>query len=584
MTSPAAVTREWHASTVISDAMSPAQQAMPTVANERVRRTISRAAVCILLAIVFAFAGAVRIAETYSDFSSTYDEPNHIASGIELLSRGTYTYSLEHTPMARIAIAIGPYLTGARLPADSGTAAWENFVMKSGAGYLRNLQLARFGTLPFYLLTCFGLFVWARRLAGGEVAAASVGLLSLTPPVLAHSGLATTDGAAMAAMCVVVPAFERWLERPGSAGRSALLGLAGGLALGTKISTIPFFGAIAFTMLLVRALDQRRRAAQDELRSAPRHLVRGVVLAIVIALTLLSASYGFSYNRKLDFPAPLSEFVLAVLYVVWHNGLGNPSYLLGEVYVGGRWDFFPIAMAVKTPIPLLILGLGGIAIATRRWWREKVSAWLTIPLALLLPLGIASASGINLGLRHILAIYPPLALLGGVGVIALWRQSRATRAGVVGLLLWMFTSTWQSHPDYLPYFNEFASKDPGAVLVESDLDWGQDLERLADTVRARGITNLSLAYFGNGDRPEQLFSHVRRLKVGDPPPTGWIAVSETLLRRGFAPYENRTFHLYPGSFAWLQPYQPVARVGRSIRLYFIPPRTGAAPSSRASLR
>ncbi|MEQ1691044.1 MAG: glycosyltransferase family 39 protein [Gemmatimonas sp.] len=528
------------------------------------------------LAVVLAVSGAISIITTYGTLSGTYDESVHIAAGVELLTRGTYTYSLEHTPIARVAEAIGPVVAGARFPDDTGYVTRANAVMASGSGYVRNLTLARFGALPFFLLACALLFVWARQLAGDAAAAVAVGLLALTPPVLAHAGLATTDGAAMAAFCAVVLAFDRWLECPESRSRMVWLGVAGGFALGSKLSSIPFFGATALVMLAAH-FTERRKTRRDQ--RPPGRFLRPLAGALLIALLVVFASYGFSISRTLDFPAPLGEFVFGIMLVAWHNSLGNATFLLGDVTVGGRWAFFPVALGVKTPIPLLLLAAAGMLFAVRSWRRGEGRPWLTAPIAALIPFAVACSSGINLGVRHILPMYPALALLGGLAVARLWRMHVAARTLVVALLVWMAVNSWRAHPDYLAYFNELAGRDPGAVLVESDLDWGQDLERLSDTLRVRGISEFSFAYFGFGDRADQLFPQMHRFERGDPPPTGWFAVSETLYRRGYSLLENRTVIAVPDAFAWLREREPVARVGRSIRLYHLPP-PNATPASR----
>jgi len=175
-----------------------------------------------------------------------------------------------------------------------------------------------------------------------------------------------------------------------------------------------------------------------------------------------------------------------------------------------------------------------------------------------------------LGGRYILAVYPFLAITAGFGAAALWNFSRnraAARAAVVALLLWQLISSARIHPDYLAYFNEFAGGNPDRILVDSDLDWGQDLLRLADTLRMRGIDTVSIAYFGTADLSRHNLPRLLRL---DPyqQARGWIAISETAFKMGSASADYKT--PYDG-YSWLEAYQPVAMVGRSIRLYYLPP-------------
>jgi hypothetical protein len=132
----------------------------------------------------------------------------------------------------------------------------------------------------------------------------------------------------------------------------------------------------------------------------------------------------------------------------------------------------------------------------------------------------------------------------------------------VGLLVWQLGSSLAAHPDYLAYFNELAGKHPERILVDSDLDWGQDLLRLVEELRARHVERVAIAYNGSADLSRHGLPAFRPL-VPHQPTTGWIAISEMRLKigEGRPPYDE---------FAWLEAYEPVARVGRSIRLYYVP--------------
>jgi hypothetical protein len=120
----------------------------------------------------------------------------------------------------------------------------------------------------------------------------------------------------------------------------------------------------------------------------------------------------------------------------------------------------------------------------------------------------------------------------------------------------------RAHPDYLPYFNQLAGGHPERILLDSDLDWGQDLGRLADTLRSRGVPYVWIAYHGKVDLSRQGLPPFTELPP-EQPVTGWVAASLFSLALGEqgGPID---------SYAWLRPYQPVARVGHSILLYYIP--------------
>ena len=101
------------------------------------------------MAVLTVCIACLRIINTYRVFSQTFDEPAHIAAGMEWLDRGTYTLEPLHPPLARIAAAIGPFLAGRRLRVDD---IWKggNDILYADGRYRRTLSLARVGELPFF--------------------------------------------------------------------------------------------------------------------------------------------------------------------------------------------------------------------------------------------------------------------------------------------------------------------------------------------------------------------------------------------------------------------------------------------------
>src|SRR5262245_56850327 len=175
--------------------------------------TPARRALPAILAGLTVLAASLAIIGTYSVYSGTFDEPPHVAAGMEYLTHGRYTYEPLHPPLARVAVALGPWLAGVR---STGAATmWHEGrnVLYSGGPYLRNLMLARAGVLPFFLLASLVVWLWARRLAGEWAAVLAVGLFVTAEPVLAHAGLATLDMPLAATCAAALYAFALWLER-----------------------------------------------------------------------------------------------------------------------------------------------------------------------------------------------------------------------------------------------------------------------------------------------------------------------------------------------------------------------------------
>src|SRR5271165_7058662 len=151
--------------------------------------------------------GVARIVSTYHVFSQTTDEPAHVATGMEWLQRGTYTFEPLHPPLARVAVAIGPYLSGLRLDGRQNLWIEGNELLLANGRYLHNLSLARLGVIPFFLLATCLAWYWARARYGDRPALVAMFLFTTSPVVLAHSGLATTDMAATATFTAAVFAY-----------------------------------------------------------------------------------------------------------------------------------------------------------------------------------------------------------------------------------------------------------------------------------------------------------------------------------------------------------------------------------------
>jgi hypothetical protein len=543
----------------------------------------------VLGAAVLIAIGLARIAATYTVFNGAYDEPFHVANGMEWLQEGTFTNQYRHPPLAGIVTALGPFVAGLRSPrrwnpavqGESVIFEEGNEILYSKNDYWSGLTLARIGTLPFFVLACVVTFLWSRRWFCNGFSEASgfwaVLLLICASPILGHAGLATNDVACAATAAFALYRFLRWLEQPDTP-RWLWWGFATALAVMCKYSNIPFLGACYLAGFALAPLGPlRRRAAQAGLAACvvlflmwatyrftliPLATVYGPhprVAAILSSRPLLRSVW----NAVMATPLPLTQTILGVRDLYRHNALGIDMYLLGHWSQSGWWYFFPVVLAVKTPIGMLLLAILGCAFILRRWrnahfeqgWQQVVTA--AFPIVILL---VCMTARIDLGVRHILPIYPLLAIVGGYAVIVLFRHSRFTAAAAALLLAWVVADSWRAHPDYLAHFNEFAGSHPETILCESDLDWGQDLHRLSERLKQRGVQEFSIAYFGTALLHKAGLPHYEPLSPTQPS-RGYIAVS---LHHLNIDYKK------DGSFAWLKSYTPVERIGKSIDLFYIP--------------
>jgi len=557
--------------------------------------------------IAWAVAGVLivlsmaRIVATYKVFSQVLDEPAHVACGMEWLDRRTYTYEVFHPPLARIAVALGPYLDGLRSGSQKDMWREGNAILYARGRYSHNLALARLGVLPFYVLAAVIVWIWSRRLFGEGAAVVAVLLFTSLPPVLAHAGLATTDMPLTASLSAALLALTVWIGQP-TRTRTLILGLTVTLAVLSKFSALMFLPACGLTMFVCFWAEGRPDRSK---RLGWRRLVKAVGIVAGMAALLVWAGYRFSlhplntladrphatidryfgasgrghdraYAVAETLPVPAPEFLVGIGSVVHDARLGRPAYLLGKIRQDGWWYFFPVALGVKSPIPFLLLACMGLMILLRRGWRSGEWGRLAPGAAAIVLLLVCLPSRINIGLRHILPIYPLLSIVAGYAALRLWsagRYRRAARGVVVGLISWQVIVSALAHPDYLAYFNEVAERHPDRILVDSDLDWGQDLLRLSEAVRSRGLPSLAIAYFGSADLTRHGLPPSQKLGPYQQA-TGWIAISEFKLK--FGEYHHPPYKGYE----WLEAYQPVALVGRSIRLYYVPEKADRAASPR----
>ena len=274
------------------------------------------------------------------------------------------------------------------------------------------------------------------------------------------------------------------------------------------------------------------------------------------------AEPGSALSRTLywvaeEVPIPLQDAATGVSWVFGHARQGHAAFLLGEVGRRGWWHYFPVVLAVKTPLPfLLLIAVAGISLL----WRNdrppgSLGPWVAAAGVLL----VSMTSPINVGVRHLLPMYPLLAISAAscFGRGGERRRPRLTMALGLLLLGWHAGESWAARPDYLSYFNSFARGSEHEVLGDSNLDWGQDLHRLARYTESHGIDELHLDYFGTTSPAAVGLGHAEPFGPQDRP-RGWVAISVTHLQG-----------IYQPPPAWLEGREPRAKIGKSIWLYYI---------------
>ncbi len=286
-------------------------------------------------------------------------------------------------------------------------------------------------------------------------------------------------------------------------------------------------------------------------------------------------------------PVPALQY-LRGLKTVMSEAEGHRAYLLGQTDTTGRgwWYYFPVAVAVKTPLPelLALLGLPLLALAPRVRARLGVAGhdWLplllTPVLLLLAALGVLGIS-LNLGIRHLVPLYPCLLVLaGGWAVLAApLRPRRLLYAGVLAAQLLAVAAGLWPHGDALAYFNEIGRRMNAVqpVLVDSNIDWGQDLGRLAEFQRQHHMGTVFLSYFGTTPpeayaldcHPVAGFGLMRQAPAPDwATMDGILAISLTNLYGGTG-YTGVAYRAQLRAAS----AQPLGTVGRTLYLFRVSP-------------
>jgi hypothetical protein len=237
--------------------------------------------------------------------------------------------------------------------------------------------------------------------------------------------------------------------------------------------------------------------------------------------------------------------------------------LFGEQKSGGWWYYFPVAFSVKSPAATLALLLVAFWLAAGRWkrWREAPLEVYVLAVPLLLFLGFTMGSKINIGIRHLLPAYPLLFISGSV-VLARWKW-RFSLPMTLLLVAALAVESLSIYPHYTAFFNVLVGGPESGpnYLVDSNLDWGQDVKKLKAWMESHGVGELCLAYFGTaapsiyGIR----FRDIILMKDAERETRGCVvAVSATLRQEVYVPEKM---------FAWLGGETPIARIGYSIYVY-----------------
>jgi 4-amino-4-deoxy-L-arabinose transferase-like glycosyltransferase len=372
----------------------------------------------------------------------------------------------------------------------------------------------------------------AHRRYGVAAALFAAALCALDPNLLAHAGVVHTDLGAALFFLATVLAWEAARRRP-DAPRLLLAAACLGLALTAKFSAI-----YLLPILLLQTLVAARRGAGAT--RVGRDLLRllavfagavAVVLAVYAAVTarMDSADQAIVIRGKVGeigqapalaerivalsrFSKPLAHYVGGLASVARQNAVGGGvTFLNGKISAEGFPQYFLVAFGVKTTLAFLAVTAAILWAVLRRGSGAGAASFAEEARLFLLPVVVLFLASIgttyNIGIRHLLPIYPFLALFGAAIFARVWERRRVsgrTRLAAAAWAVLPILSAWELariHPHELSYFNPLAGGPVAGsrILSDSNVDWGLDLIRLADELKRRGVSDPTVAYFG-GDR------------------------------------------------------------------------------------
>ena len=499
----------------------------------------------------------------------TADEFYHVPAGYYHLTRGEFRINTEHPPLLKMLAALPLLLVGVEAPtpryepsAEPRERTEETLALFWRANTARFEAVSFWSRVPAVLITLalgWLVYVYARRLFGARAALLAVLLYSFEPTLLAHGRVIQTDVPAAFFYLLFFYALHSYWRVP-TTRRALAVGFTTGLALATKFSLVLVAPVLASVLMVLFVVAPRR--GQQRSRVA---LQAGA--AVLVALFVVNAVYYFqsppplagdlayvarhapeaageleTYARALSKVVP-SQFLFGLYQVAAHNRDGHLASVMGRYGYEGWWLYFPVAFALKTTLPFLLISLAALVWAARRLWRGRERRMLLLLVPLALYTLFAMSSRINIGVRHLLPVFPFLFILGGALLERLLSSGQRRRAFIAAALIcWVVFEAARAYPHYIPYMNQLAWRQPHwYYLTDSNVEWGDDVRELALYLRARGETRVTAALLDGVSYNEHSLPYARTLDhygveqlnliTADerPPETRYVAVGASYL-------------------------------------------------------
>ncbi len=502
------------------------------------------------------------------------------------------------------------------------------FIFDSGNDTEKMIFWSRIPMILILLILGIYIFRWAKELFGPKPALFALFLFSFSPTFIAHGRYVTTDVGAAAAFFIATYYFVKCLsaEASGEGGAKIkhliLAGIAFGIAQLIKFSLfllVPFFGLLLLIWIFIKWRDGKRNLFKLFIVYSLKFIVILVIGYLVIFPLYQYHVLNYPPEKQVSDTESLmashrvrplanslvwmadkpilrayGQYLLGLIMVFQRAAGGNTTFFIGEVSNVAWPQYFPVVYAIKTPLVLHILTIIALLFIA---WQIKKPFWKKIftrtiksgkshfpELAMLIFIIVywvlSIKSNLNIGVRHVLPVFPFVYILISGQFKRIFEYAKNKKklfivycSLFIVLLAWYAISSLSIFPYYLTHFNELVggAKNGYIYVADSNLDWGQDLKRLAKWLDENNIKKIKVAYFGGSDTNYYLGDKYEPW-WGDKNPEeakgSWLAISGTLLQGGRAistkGFDQSTMH-----YMWLNEYEPVVVIGNSIFVYYI---------------
>lgn len=566
--------------------------------SELLKKRLVFGAVCLILLVMFCLMFFSALGD-----SGTTDEVAHIPSGYSYIHYMDYRLNPEHPPLAKaLAGTTLQFLKIKDMRLDwswAGINQWEagwSMLYRSGNNPDQILIWAR---IPMILLTLgLGLltFFFTKKYWGRKAALLALTLFAFYPDVIGHGHLVTTDIAAAFGFLLTIFAFDNLLQKKTT---KALIwaGIAFGIAQLLKFSAFLLFGVLLILVFYRAKIEMQEGDSYWKNFWGLFKLYFWTCVISILTVWIVYLPFVWKMTPGIEHQViennltsnsstlllrnflhhfegnpitrALGHYLLGVMLVFARVAGGNATYMMGQMSDKSISWYFPVAWLIKTPLTIIILLFWSFL--TLIFFRNKHKEdswqnWLVLT-PVIVYWAFTLKGSLDIGIRHLMPTIPFVIIFIAKSMKRYILAEKMTKQAYViaFLVIFMIVEVISYFPQYISYFNVLIPRNKRhQYLIDSSLDWGQDLLRLRDYVNDNDIKTVKVDYFGGSVPPYYIPQSVEwHSSYG--PTTGWMAVSATYFQSSklYGPKESKW------DYEWLEKFEPETIIGGSILVYNI---------------